>query len=476
MIRRVGKPMQWFADPFFIVSFAIGSGLFSFPTSMAQSLSDSAKVPGVSVSNENWSRFLGAGFDGSVLSNPASINWQQEPTPQWDIEVGDGYGIASVAGGRVYQCDSIGGSRFASGSERLRCFDLSSGDLIWEHAQPINYRDLYGYEAGPRSSPTVVGGKVFTFGVTGQLTCRAVGDGRSLWSTNTSETYGVVQNFFGVGAAPLVINDLVIVMVGGSPPEDQSIPPGQLDRVVSNGSALVAFDINTGKERWKSGEDLASYSSPRAVQLGGVKAVLIFARNGLIAVEAQSGKRLWRFDHRASILESVNGMMPIVKGDKVFISECYQLGSVLLGVDDKSAKVIWQDDRRSREKSMRSHWSTPVLVGDYLYGCSGRNAPDSDFRCVEFSTGKVQWVDPRRTRSSVTRWGDHLIVMEERGVLEVLKANPKTMEVVTRVDLSVPGNRRPALQFPCWSAPVLVGNRMLLRGDQHVICLQWQTK
>ncbi len=424
----------------------------------------------------DWPRFLGPNYDGSVQEGDAQIDWGKEPDFLWQLEVGDGYGISSVAGDRVYQCDSVGGSRFSAGDERLRCIDLNSGKVLWEKLESIEYQDLYGYEAGPRSSPLIHKDRVITYGVTGKLVCRRAKDGQKLWSVDTSLAYGVVQNFFGVGAAPLVFEDLVIVMVGGSPPEDQAIPPGQLDRVISSGSALVAFDLKSGKERWKSGDDLASYSSPRPIKLGTRNGILLFARNGLIAVDARSGEELWRFDHRASILESVNGMMPVVKDDRVFISECYQIGSALLKVDDSAAQVVWQDDRRSREKSMRSHWSTPVLVGDYLYGCSGRNAPDSDFRCVRFSTGKVQWVDPRRTRTSVTRWGDHLLVIEERGMFEVMKVNHREMEVIASHDLSLSRGARPALRFPCWSAPVVVGNYMLVRGDQRVLCLAWKTK
>ena len=423
--------------------------------------------------SSDWPRFLGVNYDGAVNAGSESIRWSKEPAFQWQVSLGDGYGIASVSEGRVYQSDSVGGTRYSAGQERLRCLDLQTGKLIWDAAYPIQYQDLYGYEAGPRSSPLIIQGKVITYGVAGNLICRDASSGAKLWGVDVNQKYGVVQNFFGVGAAPMVVNDLVIVMVGGSPAEDQELPPGQLDRVVSNGSAVVAFDLKSGQERWKVGEDLASYSSPRLMQIGQKDVILVFARNGLLAVDAASGRQLWRFDHRASILESVNAMMPLVSEDKVLISECYQVGSVLLSVTDSSAKVVWQDDRRSREKAMRSHWSTPVMVGDYLYGCSGRNAPDSDFRCVRFSTGEVQWVDPRRTRSSVTRWGDHLIVMEERGRLEVIKANSEKMEIVAEYDLSVSNGERPALQFPCWSAPVIVGDQMLVRGDQKLLCLRW---
>jgi hypothetical protein len=217
---------------------------------------------------------------------------------------------------------------------------------------------------------------------------------------------------------------------------------------------------------------LASYSSPRPVEIDGQTLVLVFARSGLMAIDPMLGEVRWQFEHRAAILESVNAMTPVVDGDRVFISECYEVGSALLLVDGKSSKVVWQDPPRDRRRqAMRCHWATPILFNGYLYGCSGRNAPDSDFRCIDFETGELQWSDPRRIRSSVTRVGDHLIVLEERGSLQVIKANPKQLEIVAQWDLDLADGDRPAIEYPCWAAPVVVGNQLILRGDQRVLCL-----
>jgi hypothetical protein len=262
-------------------------------------------------------------------------------------------------------------------------------------------------------------------------------------------------------------------MVGGSPPEDAEVGLGSLDRVSPNGSALVALDRMTGKEMWRCGDDLASYSSPRPIEIDGETLVLIFARGGLLAVDPTVGKVRWRFDHRAPILESVNAMMPVVDDDHVFISECYRVGSVLLRASGTSAEVVWQDPPRNpRNRAMRCHWATPVLVDGFLYGCSGRNPSDSDFRCIRFETGEVQWVDPRRIRSSVTRVGDHLVVLEELGKLQIIKADPRRMELVAQWDLSRPSADRPAIGYPCWAAPIVVGDKLIVRGDTKVLCMK----
>jgi outer membrane protein assembly factor BamB len=433
----------------------------------------SAQNGSVRDSIPDWPRFLGKTFDGVAAAPKVGIDWAAEPTFLWSSEVGDGYGIGTVADGRYFQFDAVSQSPAMHGVERLRCMDVTSGKVLWTKTQPFQYQDMLGYEGGPRASPSIEGDRVITMGVTGLLSCRNADDGKLLWSVETNQKYGVVQNFFGVGSSPLVLGDRVIVMVGGSPAEDQNIAPMRLDRVSANGSAVVALDLKSGKQLWKCGQDLASYSSPRPIVVAGETLVLIFARSGLMAIDPEQGQVRWQFEHRAEILESVNAMMPVVDSDHVFISECYEVGSALLRVDANSWKVIWQDPPRDRRRqSMRCHWATPILVDGYLYGCSGRNASDSDFRCIDFQTGELQWSDPRRIRSSVTRVGDHLIVLEERGLLQLIKANPQQLEVVAAWDLGLPAGNRPALKYPCWSAPIVVGTKLLLRGTDQVICLE----
>ena len=233
----------------------------------------------------DWPRFLNDGFDGHSQTDPSALDWSQSPSLAWSIRAGEGYGLGSVARGAYFQSDTDPESSELQIQERLRAFDLATGKELWSSSQPILYRDMLGYEDGPRASPTVVDGLVYTLGVTGRLTCRFADDGEISWTVDTNKEYGVVQNFFGVGSAPLVIGDHVIVMVGGSPPEDQAIAPMRLGSVSPNGSALVCFDRNSGNEVWKCGDDLASYSSPRLMKVGEETLVLVFARDHLLAVD-----------------------------------------------------------------------------------------------------------------------------------------------------------------------------------------------
>ena len=140
----------------------------------------------------------------------------------WQRELGESYGIGSVSRGRYLQFDRSGSDAIVT------CLRAETGEKLWEFAYPSAYEDLYGYNAGPRCSPVIAGNRVFVFGVEGMLHCLQLSDGALLWKRDTAREFGVVQNFFGVGSTPIVEGDLLIAEVGGSPADDQDVPPRQL--------------------------------------------------------------------------------------------------------------------------------------------------------------------------------------------------------------------------------------------------------
>jgi outer membrane protein assembly factor BamB len=394
----------------------------------------------------------------------------------WHCELGTSYGAPAVSGGRLFQFDRFGDQA------RLYCLNAETGQELWRTEVPTAYEDLYGYNNGPRCSPLVDGGRVYAYGVDGVLFCCRAADGRLLWKRDVNQEFGVVQNFFGVGSNPVIEGDLLICMVGGSPPQSQRVAPGQLDRVEPNGTAVVAFDKRTGEVKYKLGDDLASYASLQLATIGGRRWGFAFCREGLLAFEPASGQFDFHYPWRAPTLESVNASVPVVAGDEVFLSETYGPGSSLLRVNPGKYDVVWKDDRR-RDKAMQTHWMTPVYLDGYLYGSSGRHSYNAELRCIEWKTGKVQWSVPELTRTSLLYVDGHFVCLGEYGQLSLFRANPEKYESVAMLDIVTDGAAAPApapadprsqnlLKYPCWAAPVLSHGLLYVRGENRLVCLE----
>jgi outer membrane protein assembly factor BamB len=344
---------------------------------------------------------------------------------------------------------------------------------FWESG-PVNYRDMFGYNNGPRCSPIVDGDQIFLYGVTGLLHCINAQSQKPVWSIDTFKEFGVIPNFFGVASNPCVYGDKLLVMVGGSPDESQGLTTEQISLVKPNGSAVVAFDKLTGKELYRVGNDLASYASLTVQKVGGQPTGLAFLRSGLVAFDPDNGKELFQYPWRADFRDSVNAAVPVTDGQRVLVSESYQIGSTLLAADTAPWSIQWKDSGARNRCKFRAHWATPVLIDGYLYGCNGRNADDSDFRCVRWEDGNVQWTDRRHERSSVTAVDGYLIVLGEYGKLELLRPNPEKLEIVAECDLSqvAASDGRPLLTEPCWAAPVISHGLMFIRGNDRLVCMQ----
>src|SRR5262249_10516619 len=190
----------------------------------------------------------------------------------------------------------------------------------------------------------------------------------------------------------VIEGDILIVAVGGSPKGSEKVDFADLK---GNGTAVVGFDKQTGKVRWKVSDELASCASPMLATINGRRWGFVLARGGLVAFEPRTGKLDFQFPWRSEAFESANASNPVVVGDKVFISECYGPGSALLQVRPGGHKVLWSDaDKTPRNKSMQCHWMTPIHHDGYLYGSSGRHE-NADLRCSELATGKAMWSKPR---------------------------------------------------------------------------------
>jgi outer membrane protein assembly factor BamB len=418
----------------------------------------------------DWTSFLGP--QGTCISPETGIlsPWPREGLRLfWKLPVGTGYGMPALSEGRLFLFD-----RHAN-TARLSCLKSDTTELLWKFEYPTDYADYYGYNNGPRCCPVVDGDRVYVYGAEGMLHCLHTTDGKLLWKVDTRTEFGVVQNFFGVASAPVIEGDLLLVVVGGSPKGSEELP---IQHRKGNGTAVVAFEKQSGKVRYHIGDELAGYASPVLATIGGRRWCFVFARGGLLAFEPASGKIDFQFPWRARVVESVNGSNPIVVGDLVFISETYGPGSALLRVRPGGYDVVW-DDAERRDKAMQCHWSTPIYQDGYLYGCSGRHLENAELRCIELKTGKVCWSQPGLTRTSLLAVDGHFVCLGESGDLRLLKINPRRYEEISRLRAvrglrDAPPDRAlySPVEYPCWAAPILAHGRLYVRGKDSLACLE----
>jgi len=423
---------------------------------------------------EDWGVFLGPTGNGRSSLRDLRAPWPDRGPPvAWHCGVGEGYCAPAVALGRAVVFDRIGQDM------RLRCLEAETGRKLWEERYPASYTDMFGYDGGPRAAPVIARDRVISFGPEGRLECRSLADGTSDWKIDTAREYHVVQNFFGVGAAPLVVDagagPVVVVQVGGSRPGSAPPAPERLDLVKGLDSGLVAFDLATGRERWRAADQLASYSAPILARIGERDRILAWTRDALLVVDPASGAVEGEFRWRADEVFSAVCASPVAKDGCVLLSECYGPGSVLLDLAaGGDPRPLRQDRRRARpDAALKAHWATPVLHEGHLYGVSGRNSGDAVLACVDWKTGAVRWVEGGFGRASLVLVAGHLLVLGEYGDLALVRAVPDRYVEVSRARLRDPADgRTDLLAPPCWAAPVIARGLGYVRGQGRLVCLE----
>ena len=334
-------------------------------------------------SGQDWPQFLGPTRNG-VYTGAAGGVWP--PAVVWKKDVGAGFAGPVVVQGRLILFHRLGNR------ETVECVDAKTGKRVWVYDYPTAYRDDFGFDEGPRGTPAVAGGKVYTFGAEGVLHCLDFASGKKLWSVETHPKFGVKKGFFGAACSPLVEGDGVVLNIGGS-------------------GGVVAFHKDTGQVLWTATNDDAGYSAPVAAAIGGARHVLSLTRAGLVDIDPANGKVRFQFPWRSRGQASVNAAAPVMVGENlVLLSASYGTGAVLLEIP--SRKKLWSSD-----DALSCHYATPVFRDGYLYGFHGRQEEGQSLRCVEAKTGKVTWKQDGFGAGTVTLAGDRLLVLRENGEL-----------------------------------------------------------
>ena len=319
--------------------------------------------------------------------------------------MGEGWSGPIVADGKVIITHRIGDE------DLVEALEATSGKVLWKKAFPADYKDQYGFDNGPRATPTAVGGRVYLFSAAGVLRALELADGKTVWEVDTHEKFGVEQGFFGAAGSPLVEAGKVFLNIGGK----------------KEGAGLVAFDADTGEIAWKATKHEASYASPIAATLNGRRWILFFDREGLVQVDPETGRVFYTYPLRARNRLTVNAASPLLLGEKVFVSSSYHVGAALLDLGEDGPVVVWNN-----HLSLNNHYTTSVTKDGLIFGLHGRQEARPALRCIQAEDGKVLWSQERFGGASLLLAGDLLLLLREDGDLLLLPASPKGFEVVTQ--------------------------------------------
>lgn len=405
---------------------------------------------------DDWSSFLGPSGDGKSTETGLLTDWnRQAPKLRWHQRIGTGFAAPSISKGRLLLYHRVRnekpGFRFA---ERLSCMNAETGKLLWKIDYPTEYEDLSGYGDGPRCTPVIDGDRVYLLSPEGMLRCLQLVDGKSIWEVDLAREFELNFIMYGVGSTPIVHGNQLIVAVGGN---HESV--GEV--------GMVAFDKRTGVFRFGVGDDDANYASPRIIRHGGRNWCFAFMRSGLMAFDPDSGNIDAQFPWASNVAGSVNAATPVVKGDQVFITESYTNGGAMLRFSGKSLTPVWKDTHKRREKTMASHWATPIEHNNFLYGCSGRHSAHGTLRCVDWMTGRIAWEEKMSNRTSMVYADGHFFSLGENGRLRVFRATADRYQETGRIDKH---NAQVMPSYPAWAAPVLSHGLLYIRGKHELIC------
>jgi outer membrane protein assembly factor BamB len=374
-----------------------------------------------------WPGFRGPGRDGVLRGVRIETDWAKSPPVElWRRPVGPGWSSFAVDGDLVYTQEQRGDD------EIVACYNRTTGEPVWKHRDAARFWESNA-GAGPRGTPTLADGRIYTLGATGILNALDPRDGSAVWSRNAASDTGKEVPGWGFASSPLVIGDLVVAAMSGR---------------------LAAYDAATGKPRWLGPEGGSGYSSPHRVTIGGVEQILLLNGSGAISVAPADGKVLW--EHKWP-------------GDGIVQPALTADGDVLIGtgsgMDGQTgvrrvavghASGGWTVEERWTSIGLKPYFNDFVVHGGHAFGFDG-----SMLAAIDLENGKRKWKGGHYGHGQLVLLPDQdlLLVLSEKGELALVKAAPDQFTELARI---------PAIEGKTWNHPVLVGDILLVRNDQEM--------
>jgi outer membrane protein assembly factor BamB len=352
----------------------------------------------------------------------------------------------------------------AAGNERVLCLDANTGQKLWEHSYDCPYR--IGYPAGPRATPVVANGRVYTLGAMGDLLCLDAADGKVIWERHFLKDFELVDPpTWGYAAHPLLDGERLICLVGGT------------------NSAVVAFDKNTGKELWRAlTAPEIGYAPPMIHTLAGKRQVVVWHPDALAGLDPETGTVLWTQKYPVEGKHQrpeVTIASPQINANRIFVTSFYH-GALMVEVTNNpfGARVVW--DRHSTSESgfnagLHTVMSTPVWRGDYIYGICGHG----ELRCLDAATGDRLWESDAAVGGKLGLFGTAFFVQQEnrffvwndQGELLIGRLTPKGFDQISRAKLLETSENTRGRDI-VWCHPAFANRRAYMHNGKELICVE----
>ncbi len=380
----------------------------------------------VAANGRDWLGFRGSARNSVVRGVQIKTDWSAAPPVQmWRRAVGPGWSSFAVRGDYVYTQEQRGEDEIVS------CYKLSTGEPVWRHRDHVRFYESNG-GAGPRATPTLDRGRLYTFGATGILNALDARTGAVIWSHNAGTEAHVKVPGWGFASSPLVVDDVVVVAVSG---------------------AIAGYDRATGRPLWNVKSTGGSYSSPQLVTLDGVKQVLLLRAAGTTSVAPADGQVLWEYKW-----EGIPIIQPAVTADGDLLVTS---GDAMGGFGVRRLSVThgsngWTTHERWMSNGLKPYFNDYVVHNGHAYGFDG-----GILSCIDLSDGKRKWKGGRYGHGQAVLLADQdlLLVLSEEGELALVKATPDQFTEVAKV---------PALDGKTWNHPVVVGDVLLVRNGEEM--------
>lgn len=377
---------------------------------------------------QDWTAWRGPNSDGSIAGFERKA-YPETLKLKWKTTVGEGHSSPVVWSKKVYT--------FARKDDRevVACFDLDTGKPVWSDGYAVSYTmhpAAIPHGKGPKATPAIGEGKLFTFGISGILSCYDAATGGLVWRKEFSSEYKLTSPYYGASASPLYDDGVVIAQTGGQ-----------------GKGAIRAYDAKTGEMKWQWDGDGPGYSSPIVVELEGVRQIVTQTQENIVGISRATGQLLWRIPFTTDYVQNI--VTPLLFKNTLILSGLdkgtFAVKPVRRG-NEWATEKVWSND------AVPMYMNSPVLIGSFILGLSHKNK--GQYFCLDAQTGKTLWTSEGRQgeNAAMLAAGQWLFSLNTDAELIVFKAGATRLELIRKYE---------AATSATWAHPVITSNIVLIK-------------